>query len=249
MADTARVPGTPHEIALLAGGPRAAVTVAVVALHLRGAVEAGARATVVAVDSEAGRALPPLPPPEEVLALEDDIPAELRVPYLESAVYRRLHEPCDVREVLRDPDVQWAVTTLRIGLADTDMVSPPALGTTRAARRHVHALRTAYPLPASRAGLSDEAKLLAVALHGEAALRLVAPASPRARASPAASTAAARAPYAAGPRLRRRLPVTPAYSTAAADGKAGVAAVAAAGAGAAAEGGAAGAEGTETPRR
>uniref|UniRef100_UPI003FA05828 hypothetical protein n=1 Tax=Streptomyces pseudogriseolus TaxID=36817 RepID=UPI003FA05828 len=175
MADTERVPGTPHEIALLAGGPRAAVTVAVVALHLRGAVEAGARATVVAVDSEAGRALPPLPPPEEVLALEDDIPAELRVPYLESAVYRRLHDPCDVREVLRDPDVQWAVTTLRIGLADTDMVSPPALGTTRAARRHVHALRTAYPLPASRAGLSDEAKLLAVALHGEAALRLVAP--------------------------------------------------------------------------
>ncbi|MGB9993348.1 TIGR04222 domain-containing membrane protein [Streptomyces pseudogriseolus] len=175
MADTARVPGTPHEIALLAGGPRAAVTVAVVALHLRGAVEAGARGTVLAVDSEAGRALPPLPTPEEVLALEDGIPAELRVPYLESAVYRRLHEPCDVRELLRDPDVQWAVTTLRIGLADTEMVSPPALGTTRAARRHVHALRTAYPLPASRTGLSDEAKLLAVALHGEAALRVVTP--------------------------------------------------------------------------
>ncbi len=179
---------------------------------------------MLAVDSEAGRALPPLPTPEEVLALEDGIPAELRVPYLESAVYRRLHEPCDVRELLRDPDVQWAVTTLRIGLADTEMVSPPALGTTRAARRHVHALRTAYPLPASRTGLSDEAKLLAVALHGEAALRVVTPASPHARASPAASAAAARAHYATG------LPapaaaVTPAGSTAAADGKAGAAVV------------------------
>ncbi len=31
----------PHELALLAGGPRAAVTVAVVALHLLGAVETG----------------------------------------------------------------------------------------------------------------------------------------------------------------------------------------------------------------
>ncbi|CAM5429617.1 hypothetical protein SALBM311S_06987 [Streptomyces alboniger] len=31
----------PYEVALLRGGPRAAVTVAVLALHLLGAVEAG----------------------------------------------------------------------------------------------------------------------------------------------------------------------------------------------------------------
>ncbi|MDU0299364.1 TIGR04222 domain-containing membrane protein, partial [Streptomyces sp. PAL114] len=171
MTDTARVRETPHELALLAGGPRAAVVVAVVALHLRGAVEPGSRGRLVAVDKEAGRVLPPLPTPDEDL----DVPAELRVPYLESAVYRRLHEPCPVRELLRDPDVRWAVATLKTGLAETGMVSPPALGTTRAARRRLHVLRTAYPVPASRAGLSDEEKLLAVALHGEAALRVVVP--------------------------------------------------------------------------
>ncbi|MET8892804.1 TIGR04222 domain-containing membrane protein [Streptomyces albogriseolus] len=175
MADTARVRGTPHEIALLAGGPRAAVTVAVVALHLRGAVEPGAPGTVTAVDNEAGRALPELPTPEEVLALEDDIPADLRVPYLESAVYQRLYEPCDIRELGRDPEVRWAVATLKIGLADGGMVGLPLLRPTRAARRRLHLLRTAYPVPASRADLSDDEKLLAVALHGEAALRVVVP--------------------------------------------------------------------------
>ncbi|MFE7903661.1 TIGR04222 domain-containing membrane protein [Streptomyces albogriseolus] len=175
MADTARVRETPHEIALLAGGPRAAVIVTVIGLHLRGAVEPGASHTVVAVDNEAGRALPPLPAPEDVPTPEDDVPAELRVPYLESAVHRRLHKPCHVGELLRDPDVRWAVDTLKTGLAETGMVSPPALGTTRAARRRLEVLRTAYPVPASRDGLSDEEKLLAVALHGQAALRAVVP--------------------------------------------------------------------------
>ncbi|MFC8841640.1 hypothetical protein ACFT8Q_16260 [Streptomyces griseoincarnatus] len=63
----------------------------------------------MAVHTEAGRALPPLPTPE------NDVPAELRVPFLASAVYRRWQEPCHVRELLRDPDVRWAVDTLRTG--------------------------------------------------------------------------------------------------------------------------------------
>ncbi|MFZ4130103.1 hypothetical protein ACOZEM_19520 [Streptomyces cellulosae] len=67
MADTERVRETPHELALLAGGPRAAVVVAVVALHLRGAVEPGSRGRLVALDNEAGHALPPLPTPDEDL--------------------------------------------------------------------------------------------------------------------------------------------------------------------------------------
>ncbi|MUT93526.1 TIGR04222 domain-containing membrane protein, partial [Streptomyces sp. Z38] len=159
MADTARVRETPHELALPAGGPRAAVIVTVVALHLRGAVEPGASNTVVAVDTEAGRALPPLPTPEH------DVPAELRVPFLAGAAYRRWQEPCHVRELLRDPDVRWAVDTLRTGPAETGMVSPPVLGTTRAARRRPQVLRTTCPVPASPAGLSDEEKLLAVALR------------------------------------------------------------------------------------
>ncbi|MEU3442279.1 TIGR04222 domain-containing membrane protein [Streptomyces griseoincarnatus] len=169
MADTARVRETPHELALPAGGPRAAVIVTVVALHLRGAVESGASNTVVAVHTEAGRALLPLQTPE------NDVPAELRVPFLASAAYRRWQEPCHVRELLRDPDVRWAVDTLRTGPAETGMVSPPVLGTTRAARRRPHVLRTTCPVPASPAGLSDEEKLLAVALHGQAALRALVP--------------------------------------------------------------------------
>ncbi|MEZ0161694.1 TIGR04222 domain-containing membrane protein, partial [Streptomyces griseorubens] len=172
MAETERVRETPHELALLTGGPRAAVVVAVVALHLRGAVEPGSRGRLVAVDNEAGRALPPLPTQDEDVG----VPAELRVPYLESAVYQRVHRPCEIRELHRDPDIRWAVDTLKTGLTETDLVSPPPLlGTTRAARRRVHVLRTAYPVPASRDGLSDDEKLLAVALHGQAALRVVVP--------------------------------------------------------------------------
>ncbi|WP_338783993.1 hypothetical protein [Streptomyces sp. DG1A-41] len=49
------------------------------------------------------------------------------------------------------------------------------LGPTRGARRHVRELRQLHPLPASRRGLTDHDRLLAVALHGEAALRLLVP--------------------------------------------------------------------------
>lgn len=176
MTDTGGVRGTPHEIALLAAGPRAAVVVAVVALQLRGAVEAGAPGTIRAVDGEAGRSLPPLPPPEQLLEQGEGVPADLRAPYLESAVYHCLEEPSDVRELLRHPDVRWAVAEVRTGLAEAGMLRYPLLlGPTRAARRRLRTLRKAFPLPASRRGLPDEAKLLAVALHGEAALRVLAP--------------------------------------------------------------------------
>lgn len=217
MADTERVREAPHELALLAGGPRAAVVVAVVALHLRGAVEPGSRGRLVALDNEAGHALPPLPTPDEDL----DVPAELRVPYLESAVHQRLHRPCEIRELLRDPDVRWAVDTLKTGLADTDLVSPPPLlGTTRAARRRLHVLRTAYPVPASRDGLCDEEKLLAVALHGQAALRVVVPRfALRAGLTPASGSATSAAcatssPPPAAPAAPTRAPTTAAAASA-----------------------------------
>ncbi|MFI9341128.1 hypothetical protein ACIG0D_07670 [Streptomyces sp. NPDC052773] len=51
----------PHEIALLRGGPRAAVTVALVALHLRGMVEPGPPGTVRAVPWHAATAELPRP--------------------------------------------------------------------------------------------------------------------------------------------------------------------------------------------
>ncbi|CAM5344051.1 TIGR04222 domain-containing membrane protein [Streptomyces pilosus] len=148
MADTGRVRGTPHEIALLAGGPRAAVTVAVVALHLRGAVEAGAPGTVRAVDGEAGRALPPLPAPgSEPGALT----GAMRAAYLESAVYHRLAEPSAIRELVRDLDIRWAVAELRVGLAEAGMLRYPLLGSTRAARRRLQVLRKAVPAAGEQA--------------------------------------------------------------------------------------------------
>lgn len=183
MTDTAGVRGTPHETALLAGGPRAAVTVALVALHLRGAVEAGAPGTLRAVDGEAGRALPPLPPPGvgleppdgETAGPADAVTGEVRAAYLESAVYHCLREPSEAAELVRDPVVRWAVAEVRVGLADAGMLRYPLLRPTRAARRRLKTLRKAYPLPASRRELPDHQRLLAVALHGEAALRVVVP--------------------------------------------------------------------------
>ncbi|MER7489061.1 TIGR04222 domain-containing membrane protein [Streptomyces sp. NPDC126497] len=183
MTDTGRVHGTPHEIALLAGGPRAAVTVAVVALHLRGAVEAGAPGTIRAVDGEAGRALPPLPPPgvsldvaaEVAVGRVDALTSEVRALYLESAVHHCLEEPSEIRELLRHPDVRWALAEVRVGLADAGMMRAVPLRPTRAARRRVAVLRKAFPVPSSRHALSDDRKLLAVALHGKPALRVLVP--------------------------------------------------------------------------
>ncbi|MFI8090609.1 TIGR04222 domain-containing membrane protein [Streptomyces sp. NPDC086080] len=173
------VRGTPHELALLAGGPRAAVTVAVVALHLRGAVEAGAPGTIRAVDGDAGRALPPLPPPgqtvEDVEGRDGAVTGAMRAAYLESAVYHCLQEPSEVRELVRDLTVRWAVAEVRVGLAEAGMLRYPPLGRTRAARRRLQVLRKAYPLPEARRGLPDHDILLAVALHDVAALRVLVP--------------------------------------------------------------------------
>ncbi|MFE2282366.1 TIGR04222 domain-containing membrane protein [Streptomyces sp. NPDC059454] len=180
MADTGGVRGTPHEIALLADGPRAAVTVAVVALHLRGAVEAGAPGTVRAVDGEAGRALPPLPPPgvvlEDLQGRAEAVTGAMRASYLESAVHHCLAEPSAIRELVRHQDVRWALAELRVGLAEAGMLRYPLLlGPTTAARRRLRALRRAYPLPSSRHGRPDDEKLLAVALHGKDALLVCVP--------------------------------------------------------------------------
>ncbi|MFD7132247.1 TIGR04222 domain-containing membrane protein [Streptomyces sp. NPDC059894] len=152
----------PHEVALLRGGPRAAVTVAVVGLHLRGAVEPGRPGTMRApqplvADTVPGQSPPPLPPP------------------LESAVRASLAEPCGLRQLVRRPDVRLAVALMRIPLAEAGLLAYPLLGPTRAARRQVRALRERHALPAERRGLTDDDRLLAVALHGEAALRVLFP--------------------------------------------------------------------------
>ncbi|MFD5449004.1 TIGR04222 domain-containing membrane protein [Streptomyces sp. NPDC003470] len=142
----------PHEIALLGGGPGAAVTVAVVALHLRGAVETGPRRTLCAAGPE----------PEGLGPFE-------------GTVLDCLREPLTARELVRHADVRLALALTRIPLAEDGLLRYPLLGPTRGARRRVAFWRERYPLPATRHGLTDEDTLLAVALHGDAALRMLLP--------------------------------------------------------------------------
>ncbi|MFI6931101.1 TIGR04222 domain-containing membrane protein [Streptomyces sp. NPDC050287] len=147
----------PYEVALLRGGPRAAVTVAVLALYLRGAAEAG-RPGTVRVSGEpvgAGQALPPL--------------AE--------AVLAELRQPVGVRELAGRPSVRRAVADMRRGLVAAGLLrSRPSRPSrrTRAGRRGLDALQAGHPLPRDRKGLSTEEVLMAVTLHGDPALRLLA---------------------------------------------------------------------------
>jgi hypothetical protein len=142
----------PHGIALLNGGPRAAVTVAVVALHLRGAIETGPRGTLCASGPE----------PEGLGAFE-------------GTVLDCLREPLTARELVRHPDVRLALALLRIPLAEEGLLRYPFLGPTRGARRRVAFWRERHPLPAGGHGLTDDDTLLAVALHGDAALNTLLP--------------------------------------------------------------------------
>ncbi|MFF7551575.1 TIGR04222 domain-containing membrane protein [Streptomyces olivaceus] len=142
----------PHEIALLGGGPPAAVTVAVVALHLLGAVETGPRRTLCATG----------PDPEGLGPFEGTVLGCLR-------------EPLTARELVRHTDVRLALALARIPLAEDGLLGPRRLRPNRGARRRVEFWRERHPLPAAGHGLADGDTLLAVALHGDAALRLLLP--------------------------------------------------------------------------
>ncbi|MGV9279110.1 TIGR04222 domain-containing membrane protein [Streptomyces sp. NPDC003730] len=142
----------PHQVALLGGGPPAAVTVALVALHLVGAVESGPRRTLCAAGPEPDGLGP-----------------------FEGTVLDCLHEPLTARELVRHPDVRLALALTRIPLAEDGLLGHPWLRPTRGARRRVAFWRERHPLPAVRHGLTDGDTLLAVALHGDAALRLLLP--------------------------------------------------------------------------
>ncbi|MEV7277236.1 TIGR04222 domain-containing membrane protein [Streptomyces sp. NPDC093111] len=189
----------PQALALLRGGPRAAVTVALVALHQRGAVAAGRRGTIRA-NGGAGRTRDPL----------------------QLGVHRSLQRALGLRVLATRPKARQALDALRAELGRTGLLRPPGrlraarlllacvpvtvgvgllateitgpavlLGavpvlaaalllcvppTTRAARRLLAGLRERHPLPAQRREVTDgKDVLLYVALYGDPALALFLP--------------------------------------------------------------------------
>ncbi|ARP74471.1 TIGR04222 domain-containing membrane protein [Streptomyces pluripotens] len=152
MESTTSLPADPHAIALLRGGARAAVTVAVLGLHLRGAVEAG-RGT---------------------LRTSGPVPRE-SAPTLARAVHATLHRPAGLRQLLDRRGVRDALAGLRGELGTAGLLRTVLPGPTFRARRALKDLRGGHPLPAHRYGLSVEDKLLLVALHGDKALSALAP--------------------------------------------------------------------------
>ncbi|MEU8762458.1 TIGR04222 domain-containing membrane protein [Streptomyces sp. NPDC048659] len=189
----------PQALALLRGGPRAAVIVALVALHQRGAVAAGRRGTIRA-NGGAGRTRDPL----------------------QLGVHRSLQRALALRVLASRPKARQALDGLRAELGGTGLLRPPGrlraarlmlagvpvtvgagllvtgftgpallLGagpvlaaaallcvppTTRAARRLLAGLRERHPLPAYRREVVDGRDvLLYVALYGDPALALFLP--------------------------------------------------------------------------
>ncbi|MEU6594227.1 TIGR04222 domain-containing membrane protein [Streptomyces sp. NPDC046881] len=144
----------PYAVALLRGGDRAAVVVAVLGLHLRGAVEAGRPGTLRRTGT--GRAGP------------------VRHP-LEKAVRTGLYRPAGPRELPARAVVRRALARMRAELAADGLlrVLPPRR--TRATRRLLAELRERRPLPDGPDGLPEEEALLAAALYGERALTVLVP--------------------------------------------------------------------------
>ncbi|MFI8914592.1 TIGR04222 domain-containing membrane protein [Streptomyces sp. NPDC053513] len=193
----------PQALALLRGGRRAAVTVALVALHQRGAVAAGRKRTIRA-NGGPGRTRDPV----------------------QLGVHGALHRALALRTLTQRPEARRAVDALRGDLCGAGLLRPPArlwaaralLGcvpvtvmagpfaagasgadlavalaagmppvlvapallrlpdTTGAARRLLADLRERYPLPAHRREVTDGWLVqLYVALYGDPALALFLP--------------------------------------------------------------------------
>lgn len=159
---------TPPAVAMLRDGVRAAVTVAVVALYLRGAVTVGRRGIVWA----SGTA-----------RVSEGAPVTARLP-LEKAVRTALYQhsawPTDL---LEHSLIQQALTELHSGLVSDGLFRTRPPGRTRSGRRVLREKAAELPLPEGATdpaairelGWTEDDMLLAVALHGDAALTAVAP--------------------------------------------------------------------------
>ncbi|MGW1881512.1 TIGR04222 domain-containing membrane protein [Streptomyces sp. NPDC001970] len=193
---------TPQAVALLRGGRPAALTVALVALHQRGAVAAGRRGTVQQTGPARGvrdplqlaahrallwpagpRVLASRPPVRHALdAVRDEVWVE--------GLVRSNGRWRTARVLLAAVPLTVAAGLLmtRLGAPDTprELVVPvlvvlPAAALwcvprrTRAGRQLLASLREDHPLPTSRHGCPPGQVRLAVALYGEPALMLFVP--------------------------------------------------------------------------
>jgi hypothetical protein len=147
----------PHEVAQLRGGARAAVVVAVVALHLRGTVKAGRGGTLRTSAASRGHGEHPAP--------------------FERAVHTALYRPSGMRELMERPTVRRATAALRAELREAGLLRALPPRRTRAARGILRSLRRAHPLPVEGDGarLPADVVLMSVALYGDRALRLLLP--------------------------------------------------------------------------
>lgn len=180
------IPPDPCAVALLRGGDRAAVTVAVLGLHLSGVVEAGRPGTLR--KTATGGAGP------------------FRHP-LEKAVRTGLYRPAGPRELPGRAVVRRTLARMRAELAARGLLRTLPPGRTRAARRGLAALRARHPLPDGADGLPEEEVLLAVALYGERALAVLVPRFARAAGLTGRGALAdeGRFPFARGDGSRRLL--------------------------------------------
>lgn len=153
MSGTPTVRLEPYEIALVRGGPRAAVTVAVLDLHLRGAVGAGRAGTMRTSGPVSGQELPPLT----------------------RAVHAALYRSAGMRQLLDRQGVRSALAETRRSLTAAGLLRTFPPGRPRTARRALKELREQHPLPTHRTGLPAQETLLAVALYGDRALTALAP--------------------------------------------------------------------------
>ncbi len=97
------------------------------------------------------------------------------LPPLAEAVWGSLHEPLTPRRLTRHPDIRLAVALTRIPLAEAGLLRYPLLGPTHCRPPPGAGPAGAHPPPASRRGLTADDRLLAVALHDVAALRVLLP--------------------------------------------------------------------------
>ncbi|MFF4760120.1 TIGR04222 domain-containing membrane protein [Streptomyces sp. NPDC001292] len=147
-----------HEIAFLRGGRRAAVTVAVLALRVRGAVGPGRGGTMRTTGPAHGPGA--------------DLPA---LPHLTKTVHAALYRPAGLRQLLDREPVALALVDLRYELTIAGLLRLFPPGRTRAGRRALRDLRDRHPLPTTGKGLSSDDRLLAVALYGDRALTRLMP--------------------------------------------------------------------------